>query len=82
MQGAQVRPLVRELDPTCMPQLRVLMPQLRSPHAATKELESAMHHTQFLPGIKDHSHQVPQNVALIGTCHIVISCFFFIYFSL
>ena len=37
MQGAQVRSLVRELDPTCMPQLRVLMPQLRSPPAATKE---------------------------------------------
>ena len=36
MQGAQVRSLVRELDPTCMPQLRVHMPQLRSPPAATK----------------------------------------------
>ena len=28
--------LVRELDPTRMPQVRVCMPQLRSPHAATK----------------------------------------------
>ena len=34
MQGAQVRSLVRELDPTRM--LRVCMPQLRSPRAATK----------------------------------------------
>ena len=25
-----------DLDPTCMPQLRVRMPQLRSPSAATK----------------------------------------------
>ena len=32
--------LVRELDPTCMLQLRVCMPQLRSPRAATKELAS------------------------------------------
>ena len=37
MQGAQVRSLVRELDPTCMPQLRVHMPQLRSQWATTKE---------------------------------------------
>ena len=37
MQGAQLRSLVRELDPTCMLQLRVCMPQLRSPGAATKE---------------------------------------------
>ena len=28
--------LVRELDPTCMLQLRVHMPQLRSPHVTTK----------------------------------------------
>ena len=28
--GGQVQSLVRELDPTCMPQLRVHMPQLRS----------------------------------------------------
>ena len=28
--GARVRSLVWELDPTCMPQLRVCMPQLRS----------------------------------------------------
>ena len=28
---------VRELDPTCMLQLRVHMPQLRSPCAATKD---------------------------------------------
>ena len=27
-----------ELDPTCVPQLRVHMPQLKSPGAATKEL--------------------------------------------
>ena len=42
MQGAQVWSLVRELDPTCMPQLRVRirMLQLRSPHAATVELVS------------------------------------------
>ena len=37
MQEAQVWSLVRELDPTGMPQLRVRVPQLRSPHAATKE---------------------------------------------
>ena len=36
MQGAWVQSLVREWDPTCMPQLRVRMPQLRSPCAATK----------------------------------------------
>ena len=36
MEGAWVRSLVRELDPICMLQLRVHMPQLRSPHAATK----------------------------------------------
>ena len=36
MQGAWVWYLVGELDPTCMPQLRVRMPQLRSPPAATK----------------------------------------------
>ncbi|XP_054946847.1 nucleoredoxin-like isoform X3 [Physeter macrocephalus] len=35
--GARVQSLVRELDPTCIPQLRVHMPQLRSPRAATKE---------------------------------------------
>ena len=42
--GPRFNPLVRELDPTCMPQLRVhmlqlrvCMPQLRSPHAATKK---------------------------------------------
>ena len=29
-QGARVQSLVRELDPTCMLQLRVHMPQLRS----------------------------------------------------
>ena len=40
MQGARVRSLVGELDPTCMPQLRVCIPQLRSPCAATKELAS------------------------------------------
>ena len=34
--GAQVRSVVGELDPECMPQLRVCMPQLRGPHAATK----------------------------------------------
>ena len=44
MQGAWVRSLVRELDPTCMLQLRVRVPQLRScmrqlrsPGAATRE---------------------------------------------
>ena len=37
MQGAWVRSLVRELDLTCMLQLRVRMPQLRSPPATTKE---------------------------------------------
>ena len=36
MQGAGTQSLVRELDPTCMPQLRVRMPQL-SLRAATKE---------------------------------------------
>ena len=36
MQGAQVWSLVRELHRTCMLQLRVHMPQLRSPPAATK----------------------------------------------
>ena len=35
--GTWVQSLVREQDPTCMPQLRVHMPQLRSPSAATKE---------------------------------------------
>ena len=42
--GAGVQSLVKELDPTCMPQLRVHMwqlrvhmPQLRNPHAATKK---------------------------------------------
>ena len=30
MQGAQVQSLIRELDPTCMLQLRVHMPQLAS----------------------------------------------------
>ena len=37
LQGPQVRSLVRELDPTYMPQIRVRMPQLRSPRTATKE---------------------------------------------
>ena len=37
MQGTQVRSLFRELGPTCMLQLRVHMPQLSSPCAATKE---------------------------------------------
>ena len=36
MQGVRVWSLVWELDPTCMPQLRVQKPQLRSPPAATK----------------------------------------------
>ena len=36
MQGAQVQSLVRELDPTCMLQLRVHMPQLKSQQATTK----------------------------------------------
>ena len=36
MQGPQVQSLVRELDPTCMLQLRVRMPQQRSWQAATK----------------------------------------------
>ena len=36
MQGARVQSLVREIDLTCMLQLR-LRPQLRSPQAATKE---------------------------------------------
>ena len=49
VQGAQVQYLVGELDPTCMPQLgvmlqlRVRMPQLRSPHAATKKKDPACH---------------------------------------
>ena len=38
--GDAVQSLVRELDPTCMLQLRVCMPQLRSPLAATKESTS------------------------------------------
>ena len=37
MQGAGVQSLISELDPICMPQLRVRMPQLRSLCAATKE---------------------------------------------
>ena len=37
MQGTRVRALVRELDPTCMPQLRVRMLQLR-PNAAKIKL--------------------------------------------
>ena len=37
MQWAWVRSLVRELDPICMSQLRIHMPQLRSPCATTKE---------------------------------------------
>ena len=36
--GAQVQSLVRELNPTCMLQLRVHVPQLRNQRAATKEL--------------------------------------------
>ena len=36
MQGAQVRSLVGELDPACVLQLIVRMPQLRGPPAATK----------------------------------------------
>ena len=36
MQGAQVRALARDLDPTRMSQLRVRMPQPRSPPVATK----------------------------------------------
>ena len=36
-EGTQVQSLVRELDPTCMSQLRVHMSQLRSPRATTKE---------------------------------------------
>ena len=40
-EGAWVRSLVGELDPACMPQLRVHMPQLRSPHVATKSLHAA-----------------------------------------
>ena len=35
--GDVVQSLVRELGPTCMPQLRVHMSQLRSLPAATKE---------------------------------------------
>ena len=37
LQGTRVQFLVRELDPTCMPRLRVHMPQLRSTYATTKE---------------------------------------------
>ena len=44
VQGAQVQSLVGELDPTCMPQLRVRMPQLRSPHAATKHSATKIPH--------------------------------------
>ena len=36
MLGAWVQSVVKELDPTCMLQLRVHMPQLRSPPATTK----------------------------------------------
>ena len=42
MQGARVRSLVGELDPACMPQLRVRMLQLKSPRAATKKSHAAM----------------------------------------
>ena len=37
MQGARVRSLVKELDPTCVKQLRIHVLQLGSPLAATKE---------------------------------------------
>ena len=37
MQGTRVRPLVRELDPTRMPQPRVHMQELKSLQATTKE---------------------------------------------
>ena len=37
MQGAWVQSLVGELDPTCMLQLRVRMPQLKIPQAATTQ---------------------------------------------
>ena len=40
MQGAWVWSLVGELDPTCMLQLQVRMPQLKILHAATKTLHS------------------------------------------
>ena len=48
MQGARVRSLVRELDPTCMLQLKIphaatkrsCMPQLNICHAATKILHA------------------------------------------
>ena len=34
--GGPVRSLIREIDPTCMPQIRVRMPQLRNRQATTK----------------------------------------------
>ena len=40
MQGARVRSLVRELDPACMPQLRVCMLQLKMSHATIKTRHS------------------------------------------
>ena len=36
MQGAQVRSLDRELDPTCMPQLKIPHMAVKIPYAATK----------------------------------------------
>ena len=41
MQGAQVRSLVKELDPTFMPQLRVHMPQLRVHMPQLRSLRAA-----------------------------------------
>ena len=53
MQGAGVRSLVGELDPTCMSQLRSLRAttkelQLRSPRAAKKEPASCNYEARLL----------------------------------
>ncbi|XP_033697021.2 serine/threonine-protein kinase pim-1-like [Tursiops truncatus] len=50
MQGAWVQSLVRELDPTRVPQLGIHVPQLRSPPVATKTQHS------FSPS-RRHSHR-------------------------
>ena len=37
VQGLRVHSLVKELDPTCMPQLRVHMPQLKDPTCCSED---------------------------------------------
>ena len=64
--GVRVRSLVRGLDPTRMPQLRVHMPQLRSLPAATKTWCSQIK--------KQEQKQKPRATRWFKFCNVTLPC--------